>query len=120
MAAPSLETASPAPVDALDFLRIDSLLSDEERLVRDTVRAFVRDRLLPDVAGGVADRKKPAREVGRAGRGPGPPRSSAASDCSGCTWRATDARARARWPTVSRAWSSRPATPACAASSRCR
>jgi glutaryl-CoA dehydrogenase len=33
-----------------DFLAIDSLLSDEERLVRDTVRQFVRDRVLPEVA----------------------------------------------------------------------
>jgi glutaryl-CoA dehydrogenase len=33
-----------------DFLAIDSLLSDEERLVRDTVRRFVKDRVLPEVA----------------------------------------------------------------------
>ena len=33
-----------------DFLAIDSLLSDEERLVRDTVRQFVSDRVLPEVA----------------------------------------------------------------------
>jgi glutaryl-CoA dehydrogenase len=33
-----------------DFLAIDSLLSDEERLVRDTVRQFVKDRVLPEVA----------------------------------------------------------------------
>jgi glutaryl-CoA dehydrogenase len=41
--------SAPAP-DAVDFLGIDALLSDEERLIRDTVRAFVRDRVLPDVA----------------------------------------------------------------------
>jgi glutaryl-CoA dehydrogenase len=35
--------------DALDFLGIDALLSDEERLLRDTVRQFVGDRVLPDV-----------------------------------------------------------------------
>jgi glutaryl-CoA dehydrogenase len=34
-----------------DFLAIDTLLSDEEELVRDTVRRFVADRILPDVAG---------------------------------------------------------------------
>lgn len=39
-----------APPSALDFLGIDALLDDEERLVRDTVRAFVRDRVLPDIA----------------------------------------------------------------------
>jgi glutaryl-CoA dehydrogenase len=33
-----------------DFLAIDTLLSDEERDIRDTVRAFVRDRVLPNVA----------------------------------------------------------------------
>jgi glutaryl-CoA dehydrogenase len=30
-----------------DFYNIDGLLTDEERMVRDTVRAFVRDRVLP-------------------------------------------------------------------------
>lgn len=35
--------------DAHDFLAIDSLLNDEERVVRDTVRRFVRDRILPEV-----------------------------------------------------------------------
>jgi glutaryl-CoA dehydrogenase len=35
--------------DALDFLGIDALLSAEERLLRDTVRQFVGDRILPDV-----------------------------------------------------------------------
>ena len=39
-----------APPDAVDFLGIDALLSHEERLVRDTVRDFVRRRVLPDVA----------------------------------------------------------------------
>ena len=33
-----------------DFLDLDALLNEEERLVRDTVRAFVRDRILPNVA----------------------------------------------------------------------
>jgi glutaryl-CoA dehydrogenase len=36
--------------DAADFLAIDALLSDDERLLRDTVRQFVQDRVLPDVA----------------------------------------------------------------------
>ena len=34
-------------LDALDLLDVQSLLSDEERLVRDTVRRFVDDRILP-------------------------------------------------------------------------
>jgi glutaryl-CoA dehydrogenase len=33
-----------------DLLRIDDHLSDEERLIRDTVRAFVADQVLPNVA----------------------------------------------------------------------
>jgi glutaryl-CoA dehydrogenase len=33
-----------------DFLQIDSLLTDEERLIRDTVRVFVGDKILPEVA----------------------------------------------------------------------
>jgi glutaryl-CoA dehydrogenase len=33
-----------------DFLAIDSLLNDEERMIRDTVRQFVQARVLPDVA----------------------------------------------------------------------
>ncbi|MFN7960440.1 MAG: acyl-CoA dehydrogenase family protein [Thermoanaerobaculia bacterium] len=31
----------------VDFMEIDALLTDEERLVRDTVRAFVDDRVMP-------------------------------------------------------------------------
>src|SRR3712207_5558962 len=68
MAATTLDTA-PAPVDALDFLRVDSLLSDEERLIRDTVRSFVRERLLPEVGGwfeaGALPSRELAQELGR-------------------------------------------------------
>ena len=39
----------PAP-SAHDFLGIDALLNDDERLIRDTVREFVRDRVLPNIA----------------------------------------------------------------------
>jgi glutaryl-CoA dehydrogenase len=35
---------------AIDLLRIDDELSDEERLVRDTVRAFAADRIMPHIA----------------------------------------------------------------------
>jgi glutaryl-CoA dehydrogenase len=34
----------------MDLLAIESLLSDEERMIRDTVREFVRERVLPDIA----------------------------------------------------------------------
>jgi glutaryl-CoA dehydrogenase len=36
-------------INALDFLGIDALLSDEERMLRDTVREFVSDRVLPGI-----------------------------------------------------------------------
>ncbi len=36
-------------VDPHDVLALDALLDDEERLLRDTVRQFVTDRILPDV-----------------------------------------------------------------------
>jgi glutaryl-CoA dehydrogenase len=39
----------PIAPDAVDFLDLDALLSDEERLVRDTVRQFVRDHVAPNV-----------------------------------------------------------------------
>ena len=40
-----------SPPPALDFLDLDRLLSEEERLIRDTTRSFVHDRVLPEVAG---------------------------------------------------------------------
>jgi glutaryl-CoA dehydrogenase len=36
-------------LDPRDFLAIDVLLDDEERAIRDTVRKFVRERVVPDV-----------------------------------------------------------------------
>ena len=41
--------AVPTP-DAVDFIELAALLSDEERLVRDTVRSYVRARVLPGIA----------------------------------------------------------------------
>ncbi len=41
-------TAPPAP-RVNDFLNIDHLLSDEERLIRDTVRQFVAREVVPHV-----------------------------------------------------------------------
>lgn len=50
--------------DAVDFLGIDALLSNEERLIRDTVRTFVRDRILPNIADWFEEGTLP-RELGR-------------------------------------------------------
>jgi glutaryl-CoA dehydrogenase len=42
-------TAKPTALDPRDFLAIDALLDDEEKAIRDTVRKFVRERIVPDV-----------------------------------------------------------------------
>ncbi len=43
--------ATPPAIRPEDFLGIDRMLSDEERDIRDTIRAFVRDRVVPHVGG---------------------------------------------------------------------
>ncbi len=48
--------------DPLDFLDLDRLLSDEERAIRDAVRGFVADRVLPDI-GDWFERAEFPREV---------------------------------------------------------
>lgn len=56
--------------DAVDFIDVAGLLSDEERLVRETVRAYVRDRVLPFVAEWFEEGRLPrelGRELGRLG-----------------------------------------------------
>ena len=80
-------------------------------MVRDTVRRFVDERILPEVGTGST----------RAGSRPASwlP-SSGAWACWACTSRATAAPARRPRPTAWPASSSRPATPAPAASCRCR
>ncbi len=42
-------TEKKTALDPLDFLAIDTLLDEEERAIRDTVRAFVQEKVLPDV-----------------------------------------------------------------------
>jgi glutaryl-CoA dehydrogenase len=42
-------TSKQTALDPRDFLAIDALLDDEERAIRDTVRRFVRERILPDI-----------------------------------------------------------------------
>jgi glutaryl-CoA dehydrogenase len=59
-----------ARVKPRDFLDIDSLLSDEERAIRDVVRAFVGDRVLPTVGDWFEQGTIPrelARELGALG-----------------------------------------------------
>jgi len=42
-------TEARTALDPHDYLDVDGLLDDEERAIRDTVRQFVRERVLPDV-----------------------------------------------------------------------
>jgi glutaryl-CoA dehydrogenase len=64
------KTLAQPTTDPLDFLAIDALLSDEERAIRDTVRAWVRERILPEIGEwfeqGILPREL-AQEVGRLG-----------------------------------------------------
>jgi glutaryl-CoA dehydrogenase len=66
----TLQTKPAASPDAVDFLGVDALLSDEERLIRDTVRSFVRDRILPNIADWFEEGTLPrdlGRELGKLG-----------------------------------------------------
>ncbi|MGI9649317.1 MAG: acyl-CoA dehydrogenase family protein [Acidimicrobiia bacterium] len=61
---------TPGSIDPLDFLAIDSLLDDEEILLRDTVRRFVGDRILPEIGDWFESGTFPrelAREMGSLG-----------------------------------------------------
>jgi glutaryl-CoA dehydrogenase len=63
-------TARSSKIRPKDFLEIDQLLSDEERDIRDTVRAFVADRVLPFVGDWFEEATIPlelARELGKIG-----------------------------------------------------
>ncbi len=62
--------AAPPAINPKDFLAVDRQLSDEERDIRDTVRAFVTDRVLPYVGDWFEEGTIPielARELGRIG-----------------------------------------------------
>jgi glutaryl-CoA dehydrogenase len=65
------EPLRPRHENAHDFLDTDSLLDDEERLLRGTVRRFVADRILPDVGDwfdqAVFPHTELAPEIGRLG-----------------------------------------------------
>ena len=60
--------ASPPTLRPEDFLAIDRSLSDEERDIRDTVRAFVRDRVLPYVGDWFEEGTIPIELAGELGR----------------------------------------------------
>jgi glutaryl-CoA dehydrogenase len=53
------------PLKPLDLLDIDALLSEEERAVRDTVRDWVKSRVLPEIAEWFERGELPSRELAR-------------------------------------------------------
>jgi glutaryl-CoA dehydrogenase len=63
-------TATNVAIRPKDFLGLDQLLDDEERMIRDTVRAFVTDRVVPNVGEWFEQAAIPrelARELGKLG-----------------------------------------------------
>ena len=56
-------TAAPPDLKPLDLLDTDWLLNDEERMIRDNVRAFVRERIVPQVGDWFDRGELPAREL---------------------------------------------------------
>jgi glutaryl-CoA dehydrogenase len=63
-------TAAPPEIRPADFLDVDRLLSDEEQHIRETVRRFVRERIVPHVGQWFEDAALPrelATALGRLG-----------------------------------------------------
>ena len=90
-----------------DFLDVDGCSTTRSALIRDTVRAFVAERVLPNVGDWFEEGDAAARELAPRARQARPARHAP----RGLRLR----RRRARPPTASPAWSSRPATAASAA-----
>ncbi|NNF70224.1 MAG: acyl-CoA dehydrogenase [Acidimicrobiia bacterium] len=66
----SHEPIKPGGNNPRDFLAIDALLSDQEKLVRDTVRQWTGDRILPQIGGWFEEGRFPvelAKEMGDLG-----------------------------------------------------
>ena len=55
------------PFRGVDYYAIDSLLSEEERLVRDTFRRFVDEEVMPIIAGHFRDGTFPKDLIARLG-----------------------------------------------------
>jgi glutaryl-CoA dehydrogenase len=58
-------TTTPPTLDPADALDLDASLADDERLLRDTVRAYVRNELLPQVPEWYERGELPLRDVAR-------------------------------------------------------
>jgi glutaryl-CoA dehydrogenase len=57
--------SEPTPLDPLDLLQLDALLSDDERAVRDAAREWIRRRILPEVEDWYERGEFPARELAK-------------------------------------------------------
>lgn len=61
------EPLAPGIVDAYDFLEIDELISPEERLVKETVRQFAREKIIPHAGDWFEDEEFPRQLIGQMG-----------------------------------------------------
>ena len=52
-----------APFEGIDFYDVDSLLEDEERMIRDTVRQWVKERLVPVIGEAYIARRFPTEII---------------------------------------------------------
>ena len=59
---------APPELRPRDFLDLDFQLSDEERLIRDTVRSFVAERVTPEVGEWFESERVPSELIGELGR----------------------------------------------------
>jgi glutaryl-CoA dehydrogenase len=59
------EAEATAQLNPLDYLDTDWLLSDEEKLIRDNVRSFIRKEVLPHVGDWFDKAELPARELAK-------------------------------------------------------
>jgi glutaryl-CoA dehydrogenase len=59
------ESGSREPLNPRDLLDIDSLLTDEERAVRDTVRDWVKSRIMPEIAEWFERGEIPSRDLAK-------------------------------------------------------
>ena len=63
-----MSVTTPREIRPMDFLGLDDLLDDEERMIRDTVRAFVSDRVLPEVGDWFEEARLPMELVPELGK----------------------------------------------------
>jgi glutaryl-CoA dehydrogenase len=59
----TMNTTAAPPIRAEDYLGVDRLLTDEERDIRDTVRAYAREQVVPNVSDWFENAEVPAREI---------------------------------------------------------